>query len=453
MNVKSYSMIIGMLLMSLSSSALQLKSTPLFGVRGVTADTGQGVVVQGVLPASTATKVGLLEGDVIIELNGQQVSDFQQLIAMIQTMKVGENIAIKVDRGDQQRSLTGQILSRPQEQHAHYEVIYDAVKYKNNLLRSMVYKPADLKAGEKRLALYYIQGYTCQSIDAAMTPDLTLQHLLNQVVLKGYVVYKIEKFGVGDSAGDLKCSQVDFTQEMNGFLAGMNALKKYEFVDENNVFVFGHSLGGVYAPIMAEQATIRGIAVYGAVVKSWYDYLLDIFSEQAVIFGTAAEQAKSNTERLKPLLQAWLKSDRSWGEIQNDAQYKAAFEANLIPVQGDQVFHRHYSFFRDLNRYDLKAAWRNYQGAVFAMHGEYDIQAISDDWAKDLTALVNQSEPGVATMQVFANTDHGLMKYSSMQALQADMSAGRYNPVQPREHLNPEVGEQLIQWMEKVLAD
>jgi len=43
-------------------------------------------------------------------------------------------------------------------------------------------------------------------------------------------------------------------------------------VDQDNVFIVGHSMGGVFAPILAAEFPVKGIAVYGTVVKTWTEY-------------------------------------------------------------------------------------------------------------------------------------------------------------------------------------
>ncbi len=440
-----------LMLITCSVAAVELKSQPLFGVMGQTHENGLGIAVQRVLPLSTAEELGLQAGDFIVAVNQQQFADFQQLIDLVQTLVVGDQLTIEILRNDQKLTLQGQLLGRPQEKHNQYQVLYDTVDYKNNTMRSMIYTPLDLKPGEKRPALLYVQGYTCQSIDYAMLPKMTMQQLLNEAVLNGFVVYKMEKLGVGDSVGDLDCSQIDFSEEMAGFLAGIKALKGLDFVNEKQVFLFGHSLGGVYAPLLAKQTELKGIAVYGSVVKSWHDYLLDIYSDQAVLMGTSEQEAQENVKAVEPLLSAWLKSNMTWDEISRDPKFKTVIEANLLPIQGDQVFHRHYTFFRDLNKHDLKAAWQKIKLPVLAMHGAFAIQAISGQWAKDLVETVNQVSPGLGMIKVFANTDHGLMKYSSRQALQTAMSDGTYNPAQPGDHYNADVAKELVNWMKAAI--
>jgi pimeloyl-ACP methyl ester carboxylesterase len=436
----------GLLLSSLAQST-SLRGQPMFGVMGQAAEPG--VEVQMVLEQSTAAVMGLKTGDIITTFNQQPVNSFPQLVELINALNVGDQLTIELIRDQQASQLSGQVLSRPREQDERFRVLYDEVKTGNNTLRSIVYQPNDLQAGDQRPALFYIQGYTCQSIDHAMVPQLTIQQLLSEVATHGYVVYKIEKFGVGDSQGELACSQVNFSQELAGFKAGLRALKAYDFVDADAVFLFGHSLGGVYAPLVDEGSQFKGIALYGAVLKPWYDYLLDMFSEQAVMMGTPKATAAENTRLIQPLLHAWLNTDLSWESITADPQMADAFAANLLPHQGDQVFQRHHSFFRDLNRYDLAKAWRQVTAPVLVLHGAHDIQTISDQWAKDLTALLNADSPGQATLEIFDNTDHGLMKHDSFEALRQAMQEGRYNPAQPGEHYNQEVAQTLIKWMDR----
>lgn len=426
-----------------------LKTPPFLGLVANNNETGD-MVVQRVLPGATADELGLKEGDEIVSFNQQPIENFQQIISFVQQSEVGTTLNVRLKRGDEIIELKGALQGRAKESHDAYEVVYDVVNHKNNKLRSIVYRPLGMKHGEKRPAMYYIQGYTCQSIDHAMFPEATMQQLLNAVVQSGMVVYKIEKFGVGDSQGELRCEDVDFTTEMAGFEAGLNALKGYDFVDDSKVFIFGHSLGGVYAPLLAKTHELAGVAVYGAVFKPWYDYMLDIFAVQSLMFGTSQAEAKANTDTVQPLLAAWLKTEQDWQNMMAAPALQSAINSNLLPIQGEQILHRHYTFFRDLNRYDLQQAWQQSQQPVLAIHGEFDIQAISSDWAKDLGATINAQNKTQATVKIMPNTDHGLMRYPSMQALQSDMGTGAYRPGSPGTHYNPAVAEVLIDWMQKI---
>jgi pimeloyl-ACP methyl ester carboxylesterase len=397
-----------------------------------------------VLPGSTGSALGLSQGDVVLQINQTAINSPQDLVSKIRTLAVGDALKVAVKQGPETQTLSGELLGRPPEQHPDFEVVYDQVTVGQNHLRSMVYKPHDLKPGQRLPALYYIQGYTCGSVDHSPFMQLTLQQLLNEVVLNGFVVYKIEKFGVGDSVGPLRCDQVDFSTELTGFAAGLQALKAYDFVDPQRVYVFGHSLGGLVAPLLAQKHDLKGLSVYGSVVEPWYDYLLKIFGEQAQLFGTDAETAANNAKLIQPLLHAWLKTDRHWDDIVADPQYAAALESGLMPHSGDQVFNRHHSFFKDLNQYDFKQAWANYAGAVLAMHGEYDIQAINADWLKDIAQAAPQ-----AVTQIIPKSEHSLLRYESREALMTAMQNGTFSPANPGDHYSREVAKTLLDWLKK----
>lgn len=63
-----------------------------------TQEGGQGVKISGTTKASPAEKAGLLEGDVIIQLGGTKVSNLQDYVYCLQSMKANEKTSVKVMR-------------------------------------------------------------------------------------------------------------------------------------------------------------------------------------------------------------------------------------------------------------------------------------------------------------------------------------------------------------------
>jgi serine protease Do len=59
-----------------------------------------GVVVVGVRPASKAYKAGIQQGDVILEVNRQNVSSTDELKQLLARHKGGEAIQLLVQRGN-----------------------------------------------------------------------------------------------------------------------------------------------------------------------------------------------------------------------------------------------------------------------------------------------------------------------------------------------------------------
>jgi S1-C subfamily serine protease len=86
---------------------LGLSSQPVPLPEAIAAQAGQpaGLMIIGVEKDSPAEKAGLLQGDVLIGINGQPVADVETLQAALGPRSVGQPAEVRVVRG-------GQILTR-----------------------------------------------------------------------------------------------------------------------------------------------------------------------------------------------------------------------------------------------------------------------------------------------------------------------------------------------------
>jgi serine protease Do len=74
---------------------------PFLGVMGDVEYTGgDGARLRTILPGGSAEKAGLQAGDVIQQLNGDKIKDFDDLRGAILKHKIGETVKLKVKRGD-----------------------------------------------------------------------------------------------------------------------------------------------------------------------------------------------------------------------------------------------------------------------------------------------------------------------------------------------------------------
>jgi alpha-beta hydrolase superfamily lysophospholipase len=97
----------------------------------------------------------------------------------------------------------------------------------------------------------------------------------------GFVTMRIEKRGIGDSEGD----PADFAQEIDDVRAAFEDLQKIS----SDVFVFGHSVGGIIAPRI-EGA--RGIITYGTTVRAWSVCLRESMERQIALRGVKIDIEK-----------------------------------------------------------------------------------------------------------------------------------------------------------------
>jgi esterase/lipase len=67
----------------------------------------------------------------------------------------------------------------------------------------------------------------------------------------------------------------------------LKKLKERADVDPSNVFIFGHSMGGVMAPLLAADVPVRGIIAYGTTSRTWTEYMLENIRRQMELSGSS----------------------------------------------------------------------------------------------------------------------------------------------------------------------
>jgi esterase/lipase len=79
----------------------------------------------------------------------------------------------------------------------------------------------------------------------------------------------------GDNSKSCKpCNKVSLNEETAGYVEIVKAIKRRDDVDSNAVYIFGHSMGGVFAPMVAQQTHVKGIIAYGTIGSNFLEYLM-----------------------------------------------------------------------------------------------------------------------------------------------------------------------------------
>lgn len=88
------------------------------------------------------------------------------------------------------------------------------------------------------------------------------------------------KTGIGESDGPTICEDMDLLTEAKGFEAGLDYLHSLAESKKEKVFVYGHSLGGIVAPLLDKNKITGGIAAYGTSDEPWFEYLIQMIRYQ-----------------------------------------------------------------------------------------------------------------------------------------------------------------------------
>jgi len=72
-----------------------------------------GVVVRGVVPGSPAEKARIQPGDIIVAIDGERVTSWNDFVRIIMNRRVGETVQISIVRGSQRLTVRVTLAERP----------------------------------------------------------------------------------------------------------------------------------------------------------------------------------------------------------------------------------------------------------------------------------------------------------------------------------------------------
>src|SRR5262245_31308406 len=326
----------------------------------------------------------------------------------------------------------------PRESYSSIDVIYDSVTMPDGKrLRSIITKPRETK---EKLPVIFLAGWlSCDSVEAPADTKDTIGLILRGLAqTPGFCLFKIDKPGCGDSEGD--CSQTDFDTELAGYRAAFRALKDYDFIDSDRVYIFGSSNGGGFAPLVpetdAEQAQVRGYITLGGWVKTWFEHMLDIERRRFALMKKSPGEVTDRIKGATTLYYEWLINDRRVPDIFKEKPVLA----ELWPEGKDQthLYGRPLKFYQDLQKLNLAAAWSRVKVPALILHGEFDWIMSRED-SELITQYVNVNVPGTARFVELPETGHGGQHYLSM----ADAFAGKQAP------FDPKIIRMMTDWLEQ----
>ncbi len=160
-------------------------------------------------------------------------------------------------------------------------------------------------------------------------------------------------------------------------LAAINFAKTITDVNKKQIFLLGHSLGGMLAPRIALSATdLAGIILAAAPARKFTDLLIE---QNNYLF----EKSKDTSAAGKKALEETLK------EIQKSRMTKLEKIAPDSIILGVAA-----TYWIDINNYNQVAAAKKFKNRIFIIQGENDFQVSVTDynlWKSSLSSKKNAS--------------------------------------------------------------
>lgn len=353
-----------------------------------------GLAVEGVLPDSIASAASLRRGDVVHAIGGASAGDMRGLRAAIASIRDHDETMLVYGRGGRRHEVKVSVCRWPRETLDGHRVVYDSIEVGGPRVRSILTLPA---SDGPHPAIVFAQGIRRGTVDLPMSPQAPLRRWVEELAARGLATMRLERRGVGDSEGG-PFDALDFTTEVGDVIAGIRALAARDDIDASRVALFGHSSGGMLAPLAAGEGGARAVIVYGTAVASWFDCVRASARHQLDVDGD-----RGNTSSLETL--------------ERDI---AAIAAGKDP----QLFGRCAAFHQQLDATDLAAAWARVKAPVLVLHGEHDWVVDRDD-ARELVSLRQRRGLDVDALEL-AGLDHAMTTQPTRAQSIERYGAGRF---------------------------
>jgi pimeloyl-ACP methyl ester carboxylesterase len=261
--------------------------------------------------------------------------------------------------------------------------------------------------------------------------------LLRAATEAGFVTLRVDPSGVGTSDGP-PYADASLALELEGYGASLAWLSTLPFVHRRSVFLLGHSLGGVLAPLVAEGAGVAALIVYGTPSRRWADTLARGARRQLALAGLSGEALDREAGSAAQLYLLLLRSDVSPEDLARDHPSLASCLA-AADVSGNRLHGRSLAYFRALDRVDPEDAWRRAGAPVLAVHGEHDWIVDEDDH----TRIASFAQHEWATALTLPGLDHDMLSYPSREASFKNRGRGTVDPSAP---------QPILAWMREMLG-
>jgi hypothetical protein len=213
-------------------------------------------------------------------------------------------------------------------------------------------------------------------------------------------------------------------------------LKRLDYVDAGNVFIFGDRIGGVAAPRVAAEASPKGVIAWATIGRPFIEAQLDASRQHQQQEDFDEAQIKETLAAMKEILEQVLIDGKSPTEVSEAKPDRAALVAQ-IAQDGATVLGRNLNFMRQLAKLDIAAAWKRVPCDVLVLWGAGDWTSCQAD-GQAIADAVNSQHKGRAKFVELPGIDGTFSKVQDMEESFLASTPGDFNPV---------IVEEIVRWI------
>lgn len=387
--------------------------------------------VKAVVPGGAGEAAGIQVGDVLVSLDDVPVTTAIAFAHQIARHVAGDSVSIRLVRRGTEITNTVVLKPRPFESSADADILYTSVTAGGAKRRVIVTHP---KASGRHPAVLLIGGLGCYSLDGELSKPGGYGPILAAFAKNNFATMRVEKTGEGDSEGPA-CTDPNATAELEaqGYIAGLHALKGYEFVDPARVLIFAHSLGPLLGSMVVSREPVRGFVAAETIGRSWYEYGLDNVRRQFALLGEPLDQVDAEVRAHAVCASHFF------------LQHEPADAVSKLDKHCEEMISSYAgmsaTYMQQIGDLSLGKQWKAVDIPVLVIYGTSD-PATSADESRYLVTLINSFHPGRATYVELPGMGHDFSLYDS----QLDFLNRRKDPSKPHPY-DQEFITVVLKWL------
>ncbi len=367
-----------------------------------------GLEVARVAEGGSAALAGVRPGDHLVSLDDVHVSDPRAFVALVRALVPGAPLCFELVRDGARLTLPGVARPLPIERIAGAEVRLGHVTVQESW-RQRTLLAIPTSAEPPFTTVLFLSGLGTASCELTQDPDDPMRRLFEGLAAAGIATLRVERSAVGDSEGP-PCQTTRFFDEVDAYRAALVSLAKDPLV--GRIVLFGHSIGGMIAPILAgEGADVHGVVVFGTSPLRWCDCIVRATRRQRVLAGMEGEELEAYVEAWSEMHASVCREGMLPREVFSRRPELAWLEGTTC--HGETMFGRHASFFQELERVDLPALWRTTTAPVLVLHGRYDYAAGPEE-GRRIADEIAAASPGRAQFVLLEGVGHDMRRHESL---------------------------------------
>ncbi len=288
-------------------------------------------------------------------------------------------------------------------------------------------------------AILFVQWLSCDSIELPASQTDGWSRMLRRLAQdSGFAMMRTEKAGVGDSEGG-PCAALDYETELAHHRDALAALRRSDQVDPRRIVVFGASMGGNMAPLVAAGQDVAGVMIWGGGAKPWLERTLGLERRAKAFEGLPAAELDAYLQSLRRFLRAYLVDRQTPDAVARRRPALAGVWKRMVVTGENSHYGRPFAFHQQAQAQNWPAAWTQVDAPVLVLYGEYD-------WFEDAAAhrlvadTVNREQSGRGRFVTIPQTDHHFVRYPTPEAAFREQG-GRIDA-------DPAV-DQMLRWLRK----